>query len=108
MSEPRIDPKQERSRETRLYLVGYALAVGLTALSFAAAILQPFGATGVYVTLGLLAVAQAIVHFRCFLHIDLSRQAREDLQLILFTLLIIGIMVAGTVWILGDLMARMM
>jgi cytochrome o ubiquinol oxidase operon protein cyoD len=103
-----MSDNSEKSRDLRLYFTGFAGAVILTALSFLTAILQPFGATAIYVTLAILAVIQVIVHFRFFLHIDLSRQKREDLQLILFTGLIISIMVAGTVWILGNLMERMM
>ena len=98
----------ERAHDVRMYLTGFAAAVVLTALSFLTAILQPFGPVGLFVTLAVLAAVQIVVHFRFFLHIDLSRQKREDLQLILFTGLIIAIMVAGTVWIVGNLMSRMM
>ena len=100
--------KSERAQDLRHYVTGFVAAVVLTALSFLTAILQPFGPAGIFATLALLAVAQVIVHFRFFLHIDLSRQKREDLQLILFTVLIVAIMVAGTVWVLGNLMTRMM
>ncbi|APE43993.1 cytochrome o ubiquinol oxidase subunit IV [Sulfitobacter alexandrii] len=103
-----MSEKDQRARDLRMYFTGFAAAVTLTALSFLTAILQPFGPVGLFATLGVLAIAQVIVHFRFFLHIDLSRQKREDLQLILFTVLIIAIMVAGTVWVLGSLMTRMM
>ncbi|OTP65282.1 Cytochrome O ubiquinol oxidase subunit IV [Caballeronia sordidicola] len=46
------------------------------------------------------------MHFRFFLHISFSHQ-REDLQLILFSALLLGIMVAGTVWIMTSLAQRM-
>ena len=100
--------EDERARDTRRYLMGFALAVGLTVLSFLAVLVPGLGRGTVYAALGLLALAQIVVHLRCFLHIDLSRQKREDLQLILFTVLIISILTIGTVWILGDLMQRMM
>jgi cytochrome o ubiquinol oxidase operon protein cyoD len=47
-----------------------------------------------------------IVHFRFFLHISF-REKREDLQLILFSTLVLIIMVGGTVWIMGSLALRM-
>ncbi|EEB85671.1 cytochrome o ubiquinol oxidase subunit IV [Roseobacter sp. GAI101] len=103
-----MSEKNQRAHDLRMYFTGFGLAVTLTALSFLTAILQPFGPVGLFATLAVLAIAQVVVHFRFFLHIDLSRQAREDLQLILFTGLLIAIMVAGTIWILGDLMTRMM
>lgn len=103
-----MSTKSERAHDLRLYITGFIAAVILTALSFMTAIIQPFGRVGIFTSLVVLAVLQVLVHFRFFLHIDLSRQKREDLHLILFSGLIIAIMVAGTVWILGDLMTRMM
>ncbi len=50
-----------------------------------------------------LGVVQMVVHFRCFLHIDLKRSARADLQLILFSSLIVALMVGGTLVILLNL-----
>ncbi len=55
-----------------------------------------------------LALVQAVVHFRCFLHIDLSARPRDDLQLILFSTLIIALMVGGTLVVLFNLRMRMM
>lgn len=95
-------------RELRLYLVGFSLAVILTAIPFAAVAsgVVPRAVTGWLITVcGLL---QAAVHFRCFLHIDFSRQKREDLQLVLFSVLLLLLMAGGTIWVLGDLSARMM
>ncbi|RYY09384.1 MAG: cytochrome-c oxidase, partial [Alphaproteobacteria bacterium] len=48
------------------------------------------------------------VQFRCFLHINLKRSSRHDLQLILFSTLIIALMVSGTLVILFNLRGRMM
>lgn len=50
--------------------------------------------------------AAVIVHFRFFLHISFSHK-REDLQLILFSTVLLIIMVAGTIWIMGSLATRM-
>ena len=103
-----MNDKDERAHDLRMYITGFGAAVILTVLSFLTAIIQPFGPVGIFASLAVLAAIQIIVHFRFFLHIDLSRQKREDLQLILFTGLIIAIMVGGTVWVLGNLMTRMM
>lgn len=108
MSNDCLNNKDERAHDLRMYITGFIAAVILTALSFLTAILQPFGSMGIFASLAGLAVLQVIVHLRFFLHIDFSRQKREDLHIILFTVLIIAIMVAGTIWVLGNLMARMM
>jgi cytochrome o ubiquinol oxidase operon protein cyoD len=47
------------------------------------------------------------VHLRYFLHLSFKCQQREDLQLVLFTGLILFLMIGGSVWILGDLYNRM-
>ena len=58
------------------------------------------------IVIGAFALVQMIVHFRFFLHISFSGK-REDLQLILFSTVVLMIMVAGTVWIMGSLALRM-
>ena len=103
-----MSKKDERSRDLKMYIAGFIGAVTLTTLSFLTAILQPVGSAFCFTLLAVLAVLQLIVHLRFFLHIDLSRQKSEELQLILFTGLIITIMITGTVWLLGNLMMRMM
>lgn len=53
------------------------------------------------------AVIQVICHFRVFLHVNLAREKREDLQLILFSGLLLLIMAGGTVWIIANLAGRL-
>ena len=98
----------DRWRETRLYLVGYVLALALTAAAFAAVRWPSVGARS---TLGIvfgLALLQLVAQFRCFLNIDLKRSSRADLLLALFASLIIALMVAGTLVVLFNLRDRMM
>jgi cytochrome o ubiquinol oxidase operon protein cyoD len=52
-------------------------------------------------------LAQVVVQFRYFLHINLSLQKREDLLLILFSVLLLAIMAGGTIWIMANLAHRM-
>lgn len=95
-------------RDFTLYGIGYVLAVLLTLAAFAVVywrLLPPRQGFAVILLLGLV---QVIVHLRCFLHIDLERPARADLNLILFSLFIIALMVGGTLVILFDLRTRMM
>lgn len=102
------EPGREKWHDIRGYLIGYGLALALTAAAFAAVRWPTFGARA---TLGLvfgLALVQLIVHFRYFLHISLRRSARDDLLLILFSTLIVVLMVSGTIVIISDLRGRMM
>ena len=100
--------RDDRRSEVRGYVIGYALALALTGAAFAAVRWPSFAAgTTLSLVFGL-AIVQAVVHFRFFLHIDLRRSARDDLLLILFATLIVALMVAGTLVILFNLRLRMM
>lgn len=98
----------DKMRERRGYLIGYALAVVLTAAAFGAVHWRlATGAATLAIVFGL-ALAQIVVHFRFFLHIGVDKSTREDLQLILFAVLIIALMAGGTLVILFNLRDRMM
>ncbi|MBB3772735.1 cytochrome o ubiquinol oxidase operon protein cyoD [Angulomicrobium tetraedrale] len=104
---PAVDHDEE-GRERRSYVIGLVLALVLTTGAFAVVWLDLLSGAAALGALGLLALVQAVVHLRFFLHIDLQRSHRDDLLLILFTVLILLIMVSGTIWILYDQHMRMM
>ncbi len=95
------------SQELRSYISGFVIALMLTGLAFAMVHWSLLPHYWLLCAIGVLALLQMIVHFRFFLHIDFSKQKREDLQLILFSTLILMLMVGGTLWILYNLAARM-
>lgn len=103
MTSPRL-----RRRETMTYVVGYGVALLLTCAAFGLVYLRLLGARQAFFAVLGLGAMQMVVHFRCFLHIDLRRSARADLQLILFSSLIVALMVGGTLVILLNLRTRMM
>ncbi|MCM2971925.1 cytochrome o ubiquinol oxidase subunit IV [Larsenimonas suaedae] len=102
------DLARERQRDFRSYGWGLFLSLVLTLIPFGVAAFVPLPSIAHWIIIGECAVVQIIVHFRFFLHISFSRNTREDLQLILFTVLIITILAGGTLWILFDLYYRMM
>jgi len=102
------DPDKGLAAEIITYGIGYVAALTLTGVAFALVNWAPFSAaTTIGIVLGL-ALVQVVVHFRCFMHISLRKSSRDDLQLILFSTLIIGLMVAGTLVVLLNLRHRMM
>lgn len=102
------DASDDSAHERRSALIGFALAMLLTLAAFGMCFAQ-IGAPWVRVAVvGAMALVQVVVHLRFFLHLDLSRSRREDLQLILFALLLIILMVGGSLWILWSLQHRMM
>jgi cytochrome o ubiquinol oxidase operon protein cyoD len=97
----------EQTREATTQIAGYVLAAVLTATAFIAVVSGRLSSEAALITVGVAGIVQLLVHLRCFLHIDLSRQKREDLQLILFSALLLTIMIGGTVWIMGNLAEHM-
>lgn len=107
MTEPtRADMAQAERREFYSYIWGVGLALFLTLVPFALVQWAVMAGRALFITIGVFALIQMIVHFRFFLHIGFRRK-REDLQLILFSALLLFIMVAGTIWIMADLGIRM-
>lgn len=100
----REDPKKELTS----YCIGGVLALLLTGAAFAIVATQLLQGTVALFVLAGLAILQIAVHLKFFLHIDLKKSHRDDLQLVLFTFLILAIMVGGTIWILFNQHARMM
>ena len=101
------DRDAELRRERRSYLTGLVLALILTVIPFGVVAWADWPTGKVLWLIAGFALVQIVVHFRYFLHIDLSRQKREDLQLILFTVLLLAIMVGGTIWIMASFYTRM-
>jgi cytochrome o ubiquinol oxidase operon protein cyoD len=96
----------EQRKDFRSYVWGLGLALLLTLVPFALVRWAALPRAPLLLVIGALALAQMLVHFRFFLHIDFD-QKREDLQLIVFSTLLLTIMVAGTIWIMASLAMRM-
>lgn len=99
---------QEQARELRSYFIGYSLALVLSALPFGLVAWGGLATATTLATVAVFALVQIVVHFRFFLHIGFSAQKREDLKLILFSVLLFTLMAGGTIWIMVNLHARMM
>lgn len=93
--------------ELRSYLWGLGLTLCLTLLPFGLVHWSALPLSSLLYAILACAVVQVVVHFRFFLHVDLSKQRRDDLNLILFSALIFVILVGGTIWILSNLYVRM-
>lgn len=102
-----LELEQQERREFRSYVWGIGLALLLTVVPFALVHEVDIPRFPLLIVIGVFALVQMLVHFRFFLHIGF-KQKREDLQLILFSTLLLTIMVAGTIWIMANLAMRMM
>ena len=89
------------------YLVGFGLALVLTAIPFALVATNALPKPHTLIIIGFAAVIQVLVHLRYFLHLDLTNTPRENLVAIVFAAILIFIMVGGSFWIMLDLHRRM-
>jgi cytochrome o ubiquinol oxidase subunit IV len=93
----------------RNYLIGLALAAGLTVASFwVASGTSLIYTPGVAMALAALAIGQMGVHLAFFLHITTGPDNTNNALALAFGALIVGIVIAGTLWIMYHLNSNMM
>lgn len=94
--------------ELRAYLWGFLLAALLTAVPFAMVGSGRVARIPLLWVIGVLGLTQILVHVRYFLHVDFSRERREELALLVFSAALLAVMIAGMLWILYNMYVRMM
>ena len=91
------------------YMIGFILSVVLTAIPFwlvMAGVLESKLLTAVLV-MGI-GVVQIFVHMVYFLHMNPRSEGGWTLMALIFTLIIVGIALAGSLWVMHHLNANMM
>ena len=104
---PPGSPHDSIVSETALYVIGLALALILTAVSFWVASTAALWGPGVAVGLIVLAIAQMGVHLVFFLHITTGPDNTNNVLALAFGVLIVFLVMIGTIWIMGHLAANM-
>ena len=93
----------ESHASVKSYMVGFVLSVILTAIPFGLVMDQGhygFTAGTVLSAILALAVVQVFVHVVYFLHMDRSAEQRWNVLAFSFTVMILAIVVAGSIWIM--------
>ena len=90
-----------------VYTIGLILALVLTATSFWVANTSLIWPPGIWLGLAVLAIAQMGVHLVFFLHITTGPDNTNNVLALVFGILIITLIVAGSLWIMADLNANM-
>jgi cytochrome o ubiquinol oxidase operon protein cyoD len=92
----------------RGYLLGLALAIGLTLASFWVARTHIIYGPAVPVALVALAVAQMGIHLVFFLHITTAPDNTNNVLALALGVLIVFVLVFGTVWVMAHMNHNMM
>lgn len=90
------------------YILGLGLAVLLTVASFWIAKTNFIYGPGIPVALAALAIAQMGIHLVFFLHLTTAPDNTNNILALVFGLLIVGLVVFGTVWIMAHLNHNLM
>jgi cytochrome o ubiquinol oxidase operon protein cyoD len=85
------------------YVVGLALAIGLTAGSFLLPLTGLVYAPALPVALVVMAIAQMGVHLVFFLHITTGPDNTNNVLALAFGVLIVFLIMAGSLWIMANL-----
>lgn len=91
------------------YLIGFILSVILTAVPFwlvMDGVLDSKMATALWI-MGL-GVIQIVVHMVCFLHMNTKSEGGWNVLALIFTLVIVAIAIAGSLWVMHHLNTNMM
>jgi cytochrome o ubiquinol oxidase operon protein cyoD len=90
------------------YLVGFGLAILLTAASFTAAQTDLIYGPAVVSALVVLAIAQMGVHLVFFLHLTTGPDNTNNILALAFGVFIVVLVVLGSIWIMSHLNHNMM
>lgn len=85
------------------YLIGFVLAVSLTAIPFALVAMGALPRVTMFFVIAITAIVQVLVHLRYFLNLSLKDTPRENIVAIAFAGVLIFLMVGGTMWIMFNL-----
>ena len=101
------EPHDGMLSETLSYVLGLALALILTGVSFWVASTSVLWGPGVAVGLVVLAIAQMGVHLVFFLHITSGPDNTNNVLALAFGVMIVFLVMIGTIWIMAHLAANM-
>ncbi|WP_394788494.1 cytochrome o ubiquinol oxidase subunit IV [Rhodoferax sp.] len=91
------------------YMTGFVLSIILTAIPFWLVMAKVFdkSSTTAFVILGI-AVVQIVVHMVYFLHMNTKSEGGWSLLALIFTVMVVVIMLAGSLWVMYHLNHNMM
>ncbi|AMA44817.1 cytochrome o ubiquinol oxidase subunit IV [Pseudomonas monteilii] len=90
------------------YVIGFVLSVILTAIPFGLAMYPSLPKNLTVLVIVALAVIQVVVHLFYFLHMDRSKEQRNNLTTFLFTTMVIALLVGLSLWIMFSIHVEMM
>lgn len=92
----------------RDYAIGFIASIILTAIPFWLVMARPFDAGITAALIMGFAVVQIVVHMVYFLHMTPKAEDGWSMTTLVFTIIVVGIMLAGSLWVMHHLNTNMM
>ena len=90
------------------YMIGFVLSVILTAIPFALVMTGALPAQATALIVMAFAVVQIVVHMIYFLHMNTKSEGGWNMLALIFTIVIVFICLAGSLWVMHHLNTNMM
>ncbi|MDN7142140.1 cytochrome o ubiquinol oxidase subunit IV [Pseudomonas sp. JQ170] len=90
------------------YAIGFILSVILTAIPFGLVMYPSLPKDMTVLIVVAFAAIQIVVHLYYFLHLDRSKEQRENVSAFLFTAMVIALLVGLSLWIMFSIHTSMM
>jgi cytochrome o ubiquinol oxidase operon protein cyoD len=90
------------------YLIGFGLAVVLTVIPFWLVMTLPLSTQATALIIMAFAAVQMVVHMIYFLHMNRRAEGGWSIMALLFTLVIVGIALSGSLWVMYHMNSNMM
>jgi cytochrome o ubiquinol oxidase operon protein cyoD len=90
------------------YITGFLLSVVLTAIPFYLVMTGVLSNVATSLIVIALAVIQIVVHMIYFLHMDAKSEGGWNLMALIFTVVLVGITLTGSLWVMYHLVSNMM
>lgn len=102
------DNESTHDASLKSYIIGFILSIVLTIIPYVLVVNHVLALDAAFIAIVVLAVLQLLVQLIFFLHLSLNPQHRYTLLSFIFTLIVLFILVAGTLWIMYNMNVNMM
>lgn len=100
---------EEESHGSRTgYVTGFVLAAVLTAIPFWLVMAHPLSNQATALLIMAFAAVQIVVHMIFFLHMNRRAEGGWSMMALLFTVVIVGIALSGSLWVMYHMNTNMM
>lgn len=103
-----VDSTNYGENQMRSYIIGFILSIILTILPYYMVVNHLFEREALLGAIVILAILQLLVQLIFFLHLGDESKPRWNLITFVFAIIVVGVVVFGSIWIMNNLDYNMM